>query len=172
MGYPNFITLGCSFLSPSFWKACLIVIFSFILFFDGSPTRAKVFHIYSRCSLECYVNMISILCKSSCEHLVISSSYHTYISFVFDSLPYIVTYPLWFVTSYYYTSFTLSMWTYHWWSRYPLDLVPVWEWMQCSSWYSLRNRRNYCFGKWNTCIEKGFKPFSPPHSTRSWYFDL
>jgi hypothetical protein len=75
------------------------------------------------------VNMTLILCKSSCERLVISLSYHTYILFVFDSLLYIVTYPLWFVTSYYYTSFTLSMCTYHWWFRYPLDSMHVWEWM-------------------------------------------
>jgi hypothetical protein len=40
MGYPNFITLGCSFLSPSFWKSYVIIVSSFISFF----------HISSRCS--------------------------------------------------------------------------------------------------------------------------
>jgi hypothetical protein len=129
MGDPNFITLGCSLLSPSLWKSCVIVVSSFTLFFDGPPTWTKVFHISSRCSVQCYVNKILILCKSSCECLVISPSYHTYILFVSASLPYIVTYPLWLVTSYYYTSFTLSMWTYHWWFRYPFDSVPMWEWM-------------------------------------------
>jgi hypothetical protein len=34
MVYPNFITLGCSFLSPSLWKSYVIVVSSFTLFFD------------------------------------------------------------------------------------------------------------------------------------------
>ncbi len=72
MGYLNFITLNCSFLSLSLWKSCVIVVSSFTLFFDGPPTRTKLLHVSNRCSLECYVNMILILCKFSCEHRLLT----------------------------------------------------------------------------------------------------
>jgi hypothetical protein len=66
------------------------------------------------------MNTSWILCKSSCMCLIINPSYHTCVSFVFISFPYNVTYPPWFVTSYICTSFTLSMWTYHWWFGFHL----------------------------------------------------
>jgi hypothetical protein len=39
-----------------------------------------------------HMNMFWILCKSSCMCLIINPSYHTCISFVFDSFPYNITY--------------------------------------------------------------------------------
>jgi hypothetical protein len=66
----------------------------------------------------CHMSMFPILCKSHSGHLVITSSYYTCILFVFSSHRYNVTYMLWRATSYSCTSFTLLMWTYHWWFRY------------------------------------------------------
>jgi len=67
---------------------CYSCIFIYIILWWILLTRAKVFHIFSRCSLECYVNTISILCKFSCECLVVNPSYpHLhFICFLFTSL--------------------------------------------------------------------------------------
>ncbi len=112
MVYPNFITLGCSFLSPSLWKSYVIVVSSFTLFFDEFCLHEQKF---STLLVDVPLNVMWTRFQS-CASLVVNAwllthPTHTYISFVFYSLPYIVTYPLWFVTSYYYTYFTLSMWT-------------------------------------------------------------
>jgi len=54
-------------------------------------TWAKIYHTYSKCSFECYMNMSLILCRSNHRHLVINSSYHICILFVFNSFLYNVT---------------------------------------------------------------------------------
>jgi len=78
-------------------------------------------------------------------------------------------YPLWLVTSYSCTFFMLWVWTYYWWFGYPLVLMLVQVWTHYSPWYFLAYCCNYCFGELNTCIEKGFPPFPPPHSTSNRY---
>jgi hypothetical protein len=104
-----------------------------------------------------------ILCKSNHGCLVINPSYHTYILFVFNSLFYNVMYSFWLARSSSCTSYTLPMWTYHWWFRYPLVLGPMWEWMCCSPQYFLGYFHNYCFKKWSTHAKNGFPPFPSPH---------
>jgi hypothetical protein len=52
LGYSSFTTRNCSFSSPFFWEFYGIIISSFICFFDGLPTWAKVFHTSSKCSLD------------------------------------------------------------------------------------------------------------------------
>jgi hypothetical protein len=120
-------------MSP-FWKRLHdTIVFSFTCYFYGPFAQSEVCHIFSRCSFKCHVITSPILCKFSYECLVISSSYHTYISFIFNSLPYNVIYLLWLVISYSYTFFTLSMWTYHRWFGYPLMFeMPVREWTHCT----------------------------------------
>jgi hypothetical protein len=46
------------------------------------------------------VNMFPFICRSRGKCLVISSCYHTYISFIFSPLLYNITYMFWFATSY------------------------------------------------------------------------
>jgi hypothetical protein len=73
------------------------------------------------------------LCKFSYECLIINSSYHNYISFILNSLPYSIMSLLWLIISYSCTFFTLSMWTYHRWFGYPLMFeVFVQEWTYCT----------------------------------------
>ncbi len=109
------------------------------------------------------------MCGFKGKHLVINSSYHTYISFILDSLSYNITYPSWLSMSYSYEYFTLSMWSYHWLSRYPFTLVSLQEWMYNSPQHISQCYYSYCFEKWNTCSEGGFPPFPSPNPTTSGY---
>jgi hypothetical protein len=72
-------------------------------------------------------------------------------------------------TSYNCLSFKMSMWSYHWQSRYPFVLVPLWQWMYNNPRYTLGYYHNYYFGKCNTCLEGGFPPFPLPHLMTSRY---
>jgi hypothetical protein len=51
--------------------------------------------------------MFAILYRSNCGHLVINSSYHTYVLFVLGSFFYNITYLPWLATSYNCTFFRL-----------------------------------------------------------------
>ncbi len=104
-----------------------------------------------------HTNMFLILCKSSHECLVNSSSYHTYILFVLDSLFYDNTYSPWLVTTYNCTFFTI--WTYHWWFEYPFALMPMWEWAHCNSQYSSIYYHNYLFWRVEHMYKKRFPTF-------------
>jgi hypothetical protein len=158
-----------SVLRSPLWKSCDTILFSFIGFFDGSPTQVQVCHIFNRCSLRHYMNMSPILCRSNHRCLVISLPCHICILFVLGSLLHNIMYPLWFLTSNNCTSFMLSVWTYHCWFNYPFVSMPMWEWTHNNPWYSSKYCHNYCCGKWNTSIDKGFPPFPPPHLRTSWY---
>jgi hypothetical protein len=94
------------------------------------------------------------MCMSNSRHLVISPSYHTCISFVLYSFPHNITYPPWFATSYSCTSFTLSVWTCHWWFGYPCALMPMREWTHYNPWYFLGCCHNYYFGECGTFVKK------------------
>jgi hypothetical protein len=39
----------------------------------------------------------------------------------------------------------------------------MWKWTHNNPRYFSKYHHNYCCGKWNTSIEKGFPPFPPPH---------
>ncbi len=86
--YSNFIAPNGPFSSPLFLKLNYGTFSSLIGFFNKLFTWVKVYHIYSRYSFECYTNMFLILCMSNHRRLVIISSYHTCILFVFNSFPY------------------------------------------------------------------------------------
>jgi hypothetical protein len=88
VGYPNFITLSCLFLNPSFWKSYGIIISSLIGFFYGLLTRTWFFHVSNKCSFKYHVSTSPILCRSNDGRLVISLSYHICIPFVFGSFSY------------------------------------------------------------------------------------
>jgi hypothetical protein len=79
------------FMSP-LWKSYGVIIYSFVGFFNGLLTWAKKIHIFSVHSFECHVNVSSFLCRSNHRCWVIIPSYHTCISFVFDSFLYNVAY--------------------------------------------------------------------------------
>lgn len=119
--YPVFFI----FKSSPLLKDLKYVISLFMNFCDQPPTWIRNCHTSNRCSFGHHASMSLILCMSNCGCLVISLSYHTYISFVLYSFPFSVLYPPWLSTCYSYTFFTLLMWTYHWWFRYPLVLVLV-----------------------------------------------
>jgi hypothetical protein len=110
------------------------------------------------------------MCGSKGKHLVISSAYHTNISFINDPFSYNILYPSWFTTSYNCSPFMMSVWSYHWRSRYPFVLLPLWEWTYNNPWHILRYYCNYCFREWSTCSKGGFPPFPSPHLTTSGHF--
>jgi hypothetical protein len=41
--------------------------------------------------------------------------------------------------------------------------------MHCNPWYVSRYCCNYCIEEWSSRIERGFSPFSPPHTKTSGY---
>jgi hypothetical protein len=93
-------------------------------FFSKSPTRTKVCLAFSRCSFKYHVSTFLLVCRFKGMCLVINSSYHTCILFILNPFPYSTTYMYWLATSYDCLSFTMLVWSYHWWFKYPFVLVP------------------------------------------------
>ncbi len=87
---------------------------------------------YMNKSLPCFwYTLLQISCEHISTHvrfkgrcLVINSSYHTCILFIFNPFLYNTTYMYWLATSYDCSSFTMLVWSYHWWSKYPFVSVP------------------------------------------------
>jgi hypothetical protein len=120
-------------------------------------------------SFEYYVNTFSFLCGSKGKCLVFSWFYHTTISFVIGSLSYNIMYLSWLATSYNCPSFTMLVWSYHWQFKYPFASVPQWEWTYNSSQHTLEYCCSYCFGKRNTCLDRGLPPFPSTHLMMNGY---
>ncbi len=149
--------------------SCLSKLYNAILssnaiFLDGPITWARIFFAPSRCSFGCCVNMSSLLCKSNNKCLVINSPYHLFIMFILRPFSYNIPYLSRYTTSYNCTSFTMLIWSYHWWFRYPFIMLPMREWVHCNPWYVSRYPCNYCIEKWSPHTKRGFSPFPPPHT--------
>jgi len=149
-----------------FWKPNGLVLSLVIDFFGGSFTWVGVYLAFSRCSFKCHANMSLLMCGSKGRHLINNSFYHTYISFILNLLLYNSMYLSWLDTVYGCPPFTMLMWSYHWWSKYPFVLMVLREWEHNNLWYISRYYHNYCFGKWNTCSNKGSHLFS--HTNNKW----
>jgi hypothetical protein len=128
MRCPNNVTLGCSLLGPTIWEPNGSILTLLISFFGISPTQEGICLASNKRSFGYYANMFLFMCGSKGRHLVISSSYHTYILFIFRPFFYSITYLPWLITSYS-SSFMVLVWSYHWWYRYPFISMPLWEWM-------------------------------------------
>jgi hypothetical protein len=63
-------------------------------------TRTKVCFIFNRCSFKYCVSMSPLMYRSKGRCLVISSFYHTNISFIINSFFYNTMYSSWIITSY------------------------------------------------------------------------
>jgi hypothetical protein len=171
MKYLNHVTLGCLFLSPTFWKINGFVLSLILSFFIELPTWAKVALTLSNRSFKYHANMFPLMCGSRGRCLVINLSYHMCISFIFSPFFNNITYLSWLATSYSCPSFIVLIWSYHWWSKYPFVLVLWREWMYISPWNTSRYFHS-CFGKWNTCSKGGLWPFPLPHMMTSEYLYL
>ncbi len=170
MKYLSLITLGFLLLGPTFWEPNDFVLSLVVGFFGGSLTQARIYFVSSRHSFKYHASTSLLMCGSRRRHLVISSSYHTYISFIVNPIFYNIMYPSWLVTSYRCPSFFMVlMWSYHWWSRYPFASVPWHEWMYSSPQCTSRYCHSYCFGEWSTCSKGGLPPF-PCHTW--WWMDI
>jgi hypothetical protein len=132
-------TPSCLLSSPTLWKPSGSILSPIAGFFGRSPTRAAICLTFYKCSFKFYANMFLLMCRFTSKHVVINSSYHICISFIFGPFPYNITYSSWLATSY------------------------------NSPWYILKYYRNYCFGEWNTCLEGGLPPSSLSHPTTSGY---
>jgi hypothetical protein len=86
------------------------------------------------------------MCKSKGKCLVISLSYHNNISFIIGPFAYNITYLSWLTTSYNCPPFMVLVWSYHWWSRYPFALMPLWERTYNNPWHISGYYCSYCFG--------------------------
>ncbi len=168
MKYSNLVTPGCLFLSPTFWKLNGFILSLILSFFIESPTWAKVSLIPSKRSFKYHVNMFPLMCGSRGRCLVISLFFHMCISFIFSPFLYNITYLSWLATSYDYPSFTVLIWSYHWWFKYPFVLVPLRKRMYINPWYTSRYFHSY-FEEWNTCLEGGLWPFPLPHPMTNEY---
>jgi hypothetical protein len=87
------ITLGCSLLGSTLWKPNGLVLSLVVNFFGGLLTQTKVCFVLNRYSFKYRVNMSSLMCRSKGRCLVISSFYHTSISFIINSFFYNTMYP-------------------------------------------------------------------------------
>jgi hypothetical protein len=110
---------GVCFHVPPFESLVVQLLPPIASFFSGLITQTKVCFPFSRCSFRYHASTSLLMCESKGRHLVISSSYHTNISFIISPLSYNTTYLSRLATSYSCTPFTMSMWSYHWQSRYP-----------------------------------------------------
>jgi hypothetical protein len=169
MKYPSLVILDCPLSSPTLWELSGIVLSLIVGFFGGLLTWTTICFTFNRCSFR-YHGIISLFMWGfRGKDIVISSSYHIFILFICNPLHYNITYLSWLTTSYDCPYFTMSMWLYHWQSRYSFVLVPLWEWVYNNPWYILGYCRNCYLGKWNTCSERSFPPFPSPHSMTSGY---
>ncbi len=155
---------GLSLSCLTFWEPTGSILTLVAGFFGGSFTWVGICLFFSRLSFKYCVSTSMFMCESKGKCLVINSSYHINILFIIGPLFfYNTTYPSWLATCYSCPPFTMSMWSYHWRSRYPFDSVPLWEWAFSSPWHSSKYYYSYCFGKQNTCSKGGFPPFPSPH---------
>jgi hypothetical protein len=113
MRYLNPITPSCPLSGPTLWDPNSLVLSLVVNFFSRSPTQAKVCFASNRRSFKYYASMFLLMCKSKDRHSIINSSYHTYISYIFNPLLYITTYLSWLSTSYGCPSFAVLVWSYH-----------------------------------------------------------
>jgi hypothetical protein len=123
MRYLNHVTSNCPLSSPTFRKLNDLVLSPVASFFGKSPTWVEVYLTSNKCFFKYHASMFPLRSRSKC--IVIGWSYHAYISFILSPFPYGITYPLWLVTSYNCPFFTMSMWSYHWQSKYPFVLMPL-----------------------------------------------
>ncbi len=114
--------------------------------------------------------MSSLLCKSYNMNMVISSSYHSFISFVLRPFFYNISYSFRYTTSYNCASFTMSMWSYHQWFGYPFAMLFMLEWAHYNPRYASRYCYSYCVREWSSCIERSFPPFPLPYMETSGYY--
>jgi len=159
MRCPSNVTLSCSLLGPTFWKPSGSILSWVAHLFGRLPTRAWVCFISIKHYVKYCASMSSFMCRSKGMRLVISSSYHTNILYIFNPLSYNITYPSWFATSYNCPSFMVLVWSYHWRSKYPFASVPLWEWVYNNPQHSSGYCRNYYFRGWRTCLEGCFPSF-------------
>jgi hypothetical protein len=120
--YLRHIISSCSLSSLTFWKPNGLVLSPVANFFVKSPTWVEVCVDSNICSFKCHANTFPLMFWGM--HLVINSSYHTYISFILSPLPYNIMYPSWLVISYNCPFFMISMWLYHWRYKYPFVSMP------------------------------------------------
>ncbi len=111
--YTCHVTLSCLFLGPIFWEFNGLILFPITSFFGGLPTWIKVYFDCNKCSFRYHVNTYLLMCGSKDKRLVISSSYHTYISYIFIPFPYNTMYPSWLAMFYGCPFVKVSMWLYH-----------------------------------------------------------
>jgi hypothetical protein len=167
MRYSNHIILSYSLSSRTLWKPSGLVLSLVAGFFGESSTWVEVCLYFNKFSFKCHVNTSPLMFDG--KHLVISSYYHTYISFILNRLPYNTTYPSWLVTSYNCPFFMMLMWSYHWRRKCPFLTMPLQVWTYNNPQLISGYYHSYCFGKWSTCLEGGLPLFPSSHLMTSGY---
>jgi hypothetical protein len=168
--YMGHVTLGCLLSSPTFWKPSGLILSTVIGFFGGSPTQARVYCTFNRCSFRYHVNMYLLICRSRGKCLVINSSYHTFILSIFNPLLYNITYSSWLTTSYNCPSIMVLMWSYHWWFTYSFALMPLSKRTYNNPWViHFKILLQLLFWRVEHMFKGSFPPFLSPHSTMSGY---
>jgi hypothetical protein len=132
MKYTSHVILSCPLSCPTFWEVSGLVLSPITGFFSGLPTWAGINITFSRRFFKYHANMSLFICRSRGKHLVISSSYHTCISSIFNPLPYNTMYPSCLATSYGCPFVIVLVWSCHWRFKYPFALVPLRGWTYMS----------------------------------------
>ncbi len=163
--FSSLVTPNCSLSCPTLWKPSGNYGYEFLWWLF---TWTRVCLDYRKCFFTYYVNTYLFMCRSKRKRLVISSSYHTCISFILNPVFYSITYPSWFATSYNCPSFMLLMWSYHLQFKYPFALVPSWEWTYNSPQYTSGYYCNYYFGEWKHMFKNRSATFSFVTPKKEW----
>ncbi len=128
--------LGCLLSCPTFWKLSGLIL-PLVVVFGESPTWARVYFSFNKHSFKYHANTFPFMCMSKGRRFIINLFYHICISFIPSLLLYNTMYLSWLATSYSCPSFTMLMWSYHWWSKYPFTLVLLWKLTYNNPWYTL-----------------------------------
>ncbi len=128
MRCPNHVTLSCPFLGPTLWEPMVQSYPQLQISLANHLHKQEFASLLIKNFFEYCARTSMFMCESKGRHLVINSSYHTYILFILSPLSYNTTYSSWSVTFYNYPYFTMLVWLDHWWSRYAFALVPLQKW--------------------------------------------
>jgi hypothetical protein len=163
----------CLFLCSTFWKPSGSILTEIVGFFNELFTWGRIYFPFKKCSFRYHANMsllISLfMCRSKVGTWLLVCL--TTLAFRLSSAHFFTTLRTHFGLQHPIMAhlFTVLVWSYHWWFRYAFASVPMWEWTFNNPRHISGYYCNYCFRKWNICLEGVFPPFLLPHSSMSGY---
>ncbi len=168
-GYLCIVTWGRPITCLAFCKFNSAIISPNVVFFGTPTTRARIYFAFNKYSFDVMQTHLRFYACPTTKAWLLACPSTPSFCLSFAHFFYNISYSFQYTTFYIYTSFTMSMWSYHWWFWYPFAMLPMQEWTHYNPWYILRYLCSYCIGESNPCIERGFSLFPPPHTKTNGY---